>query len=99
MLIKPKSDFNPPTPVNPTEAKKKLEEKMTQIKLNELERLTQNRATSMGLPYIALGSFPISEEALTLISEEESQASKTVCFFRNTDQFRLASTDPLSKAA
>jgi len=89
--------YIPPVPINPTEAKKKLEEKMNAIKINEVERLTENRATSMGIPYIALGTFPISEEALTLIPEEEALAKKTICFFRNIEQFRLGSIDPLSK--
>lgn len=95
----PKKSLIPPAPTNPAEAQKKLEEKMVAIKLNELERLTQNKATSMGLPYITLGNFPISEEALTLIPEEDAEKDKVVCFFRNPTQFRIGSPNPLGAKA
>lgn len=71
-----------------------LEQKMKQIQTSEIERLTQREAASHSLPYINLKGFPISPEALSLITKEEAEDAKTIVFLKVTDEIRLATSQP-----
>jgi type II secretory ATPase GspE/PulE/Tfp pilus assembly ATPase PilB-like protein len=71
-----------------------LEHKMKQIQTSDIERQTQSEAAQHSLPYINLKGFPISPEALTVLSQEEAQAKKTVVFLKVTDEIRLATANP-----
>ncbi|MFH0956091.1 MAG: GspE/PulE family protein [Candidatus Falkowbacteria bacterium] len=68
--------------------------KEKKLKIKELERLTKQAAASAGLPYVDLAGFPISPEALILIDEEEVKALKTLCFYYDGTNIRLASLNP-----
>jgi type IV pilus assembly protein PilB len=68
--------------------------KQEEIKNKEIERQTQAKAQSLGLSYINLFGFPISPEALTLISEEDAIKNKLVCFFYDGGSIRVATTRP-----
>lgn len=72
----------------------KFKVKQKEIKVKEIEKVTEEKAQSMGLPYIGLVGFPISPEALSKISEEESGRLKVVCFFYDGEQFRLGVVEP-----
>lgn len=72
----------------------KFQKKQHEIKLREMERLTNHRAGQMGVPYVNLFGFPISPDALSLIKEEEAARLKTVCFFYDGEKIRLAAIDP-----
>jgi type II secretory ATPase GspE/PulE/Tfp pilus assembly ATPase PilB-like protein len=72
----------------------KLEEKMGDIRLREIEQLTQQRASAFGLEYINLKGFPIAPEALSLITRAESEALKSVVFLYANDQIRIGTTQP-----
>lgn len=74
-----------------------LEQKMKQIQTSEIERLTQREAGSHSLPYINLKGFPISPEALALITKEEAEDAKTIVFLKVTDEIRLATSQPGEK--
>lgn len=74
-----------------------LEQKMKQIQTSEIERLTQREAGSHSLPYINLKGFPISPEALSLITKEEAEDAKTIVFLKVTDEIRLATSQPGEK--
>jgi len=76
----------------------KLEEKMGDIQLQELEKQTQERSAKLSIPYINLAGFPISPETLALIPEKESRESKTIAFLRHGDELRIATTNPGSKS-
>ncbi len=74
-----------------------LEQKMKQIQTSEIERLTQRESGSHSLPYINLKGFPISPEALALITKEEAEDAKTIVFLKVTDEIRLATSQPGDK--
>jgi type IV pilus assembly protein PilB len=74
--------------------KEKLAEKMGQIELREFEKRAQERAATIGLPYIALRGFPIAPEALSLITAEEANKLRTVPFLYAQDQIRIGTTEP-----
>ncbi|MFA5129855.1 MAG: ATPase, T2SS/T4P/T4SS family [Patescibacteria group bacterium] len=75
-------------------SQEKLEEKMQQIKLNELEELAKKQAEKTGLPYVNLSGFPIAPEALSLIPHEEASAKHVMCFLHLGDELRFATTKP-----
>ncbi len=77
-----------------TSKTKTLEEKMTAIKLQDLERLTQQRATELNLPYLDLTGFPIAPEILALLSREEAEKNRTVVFLKQDDEMRIATSEP-----
>ncbi len=68
--------------------------KQKQLRIKELERITKQKAESLGLPYVDLVGFPISPEALVLIDENETKELNTLCFFYNGQNIRLASLNP-----
>jgi len=71
----------------------KFAAKQKELKIKELERLTKKKADSLGSPYVDLVGFPISPEALILIDEAEAKELKTLCFFYDGRNIRLASLD------
>ncbi|MDD5726097.1 MAG: GspE/PulE family protein [Patescibacteria group bacterium] len=71
-----------------------LEYKMKQIETSEIERQAQREAAQHSLPYINLKGFPISPEALSLLSKEQAEASKTIVFLKVTDEIRIATSQP-----
>lgn len=83
--IKPKSEMT---------AEEKLQEKMTAIKLGEIERAAQERANQLNLPYINLKGFPIAPEALSLLSREEAESAGVITFLALNDEIRAATIRP-----
>ncbi|MGE5425651.1 MAG: GspE/PulE family protein [Bacillota bacterium] len=73
--------------------------KQTEIKAKEVERKTESQASSLGLPYANLFSFPISPEALSLIPEMKAKEIRAVCFFYDGKNIRLACTEPTAEVA
>ena len=74
------------------EKREKLKQKLINIKIKELEEKVANQARQIGISYISLVDFPISPEALSLISEENAFKHKVVCFYRTEQKAKLAST-------
>jgi len=72
----------------------KLEEKMQDIYLRDIEKLTAEKAASLGLPFVDLHGFPIAPEALALIPRKESETVQTVIFLRSGDEMRLGTVAP-----
>jgi len=72
----------------------KLNAEEKKIKLRNIERITQNKAQSLGLSYIDLFGFPISPEALSLINEEDARKLSAVCFFYNGQKLRIGTVNP-----
>lgn len=69
----------------------KFAQKQKEIKIKEIEKLTEEKANSLGLSYIDLFGFPVSPEAITLIKEEDAIKLKTVCFFYDGVNIRIGS--------
>jgi type II secretory ATPase GspE/PulE/Tfp pilus assembly ATPase PilB-like protein len=97
----------PPKKINPAMRKKtidemssqeRLEEKMGEIKIHDLEQLAQADAEKLNLPYVNLFGFPIAPEALSLIEREEANAKKVVCFLKLGDDLRFATTNATPEA-
>ena len=71
-----------------------LQDKMGEIKLREKEDETARLAASIGVPYINLKGFPISPEAIVLLSEEQASTMKAICFLSTGSELRLGAVDP-----
>lgn len=74
-------------------------QKQAEIKRKEMEKQTEEKAGIIGLPYVNLFSFPISQEALALISEDEARSLELVCFFYDGQHLRLACVEPTEEIA
>lgn len=72
----------------------KLKDKLSQIELKEKEKRVQIQADEIGVPYINLEKFPISQEALKIISPEQAEGLQTICFLYTGDEMRLGSLNP-----
>lgn len=70
-------------------SQEKLEDRMEEIKVHDLERMTQAEAAKLGVPFVNLVGFPIAPEALALIPREESSAKKIVCFLHMGEELRF----------
>jgi type IV pilus assembly protein PilB len=72
----------------------KFAKRQEEIKIKEIERQTNDRAMSFGLPYIDLFGFPISPEAIALIPEADATRLRIVCFFYDGANVRIGVMDP-----
>jgi len=77
----------------------KFAKKQKEIILNDIERATSAKAQASGVLYINLAGFPISQEALAIIDEQEAREKSLICFYFDAKKIRLAALDPLSPAA
>ena len=68
--------------------------KQKEIKLKEIEKKAEEKALSLGFDYVSLNSFPISPEALSLISEDRAKELGAVCFLYDGKNIRLACLNP-----
>ncbi|MFH1839418.1 MAG: GspE/PulE family protein [Patescibacteria group bacterium] len=75
----------------------KLSEKMSEIKLIELERRAEKQAAELNLPYINLKAFPIAPEILSLIPREQAEKDRVLPFLKHEDEIRIATTQPGAK--
>lgn len=76
-------------PVNEESAQAKFQVKQQEVKTKELERVAKQQADDAGMPYIDLSGFPISPEALSLISEQEAKETQVVCFYYDGERFKI----------
>lgn len=75
---------------NDESVQSKFIQKTQEIKLKELEQIAMQQAVSSNLPYINLIDFPISPEAIQLISEQEAKNLFLICFYYDGNNIRLA---------
>lgn len=75
-------------------AQGQFNKKQQEIKIKEMERQAQVLADSIGVGYVDLFGFPISPEALSLISEENARRLEAVNFYYDGENIRVATTDP-----
>ena len=72
----------------------KLQEKMEEIRIREMEQRAQESAAHLGYDYINLKGFPIAPEALALLRHEEAEAAKAIVFFFGKEQLRIGAVAP-----
>ncbi len=72
-----------------------LTKKMGTIAEQEHEIEAMRFAASIGYPHIDLDKFPIGQQALRQIPEEEAKALQAVCFYATQDEIRLGAIDPM----
>ncbi len=74
--------------------KEQFEEKMTEIRTKELEKVAEEKAASLGYPYINLKAFPINSDTLNSIPKKLAKEEKVVCFYKTDKDVRIASPNP-----
>ena len=84
---------SPKGSANDESTQAKFSARQKEIKIKERERLTKGRADDLGLPYINLVGFPISPDALILLSEEDARKLSAVSFFYDGNNLRLGVAD------
>ncbi len=80
--------------VSSPDAQAKFATKMRELELQAKEKETAKRGAALGAAYISLKGFPISPEALTLLSQEQAEALKAVVFLQTGDEVRVGAVDP-----
>lgn len=76
------------------EVESQLNKKIAEIDTENLEKEAKLKADSYNLPYIDLRKIPISQEALFVMSEEQSAALQAVTFFVLDNAIRIATVNP-----
>ncbi|MDD3101565.1 MAG: GspE/PulE family protein [Patescibacteria group bacterium] len=69
----------------------KLKDKLSEIRIKEKEEEASQKAYQSGVPYINLTGFPISPEAISLISSQDAMNYKIICFYRTDREAKIAS--------
>lgn len=72
----------------------KLSSKLDELELREKEELVKNQAEAENIGYINLDKFPIAQDALKLMTEDQAESLQTFCFLYTGDEMRLASLNP-----
>lgn len=67
---------------------------MQAVAVKEREHLTQTEAAERGLPYLNLQGFPISQEALRLIPEEDVRKLQIAPILRTEQEVRIGVAQP-----
>lgn len=93
-IVDEDTEKNTELTVTDIEVGAKFVSKMGEIKKKELEMQAKRQAATLGVPYINLERFPISQEALKQIPQEVVKRLRAVCFFVTPDEVRLGAVDP-----
>ncbi|MCX6746440.1 MAG: GspE/PulE family protein [Candidatus Parcubacteria bacterium] len=72
----------------------KFEEKISEIRIKELETVAEEEAKSQAIPYVNLVGFPINSDTLNSIPRQTAKAEKVVCFYKTDREIRIASPNP-----
>ncbi|MFH0856415.1 MAG: GspE/PulE family protein [bacterium] len=83
----------PLTTISSDDVDEKFQQKMKEIKDDDLERASNEKAGILGLPYINLQNFPVSPDAISLLTEEKAKDMGAVCFFYTREEFRIGFFD------
>src|SRR3989344_5037995 len=74
-----------------------LQKKLQTVGLKQREQVAATIAAESGVPYIDLKNFPISQEALQMVPEEQAITAKAFVFFSTPEDARIAAVDPKSQ--
>lgn len=80
--------------VAPNETRKEFKSKMNEIQHKEKEREAKRKAKQLGYPHIDLTDFPVSQDALKLMSEERAKELKAVSFYFQDRNLRIGAVSP-----
>jgi type II secretory ATPase GspE/PulE/Tfp pilus assembly ATPase PilB-like protein len=74
--------------------KEVLAEKMVTIEHKSKESQAKKKAASLGISYVDLKGFPISPDALTLLTHQQAEDLKAITFLFNGPELRMATVNP-----
>lgn len=80
--------------ISSAEVDEKFHAKMGQVAQKEKEVETARFASIAGFPYISLEKFPVSQQALRQLSQEEAERLGAVCFLADHNEIRVGAIDP-----
>ncbi len=72
----------------------KFEEKMSEIRIKELEDVAEKEAKTKGWPHINLVAFPINSDTLNTITKQTAEKEKVVCFYKSDKEIKIGSPNP-----
>ncbi len=73
--------------------------KERELKSKKQEEQTEAQAAASGLGYINLFGFPVSPEAIGLISESEAKSNKIICFYYDGENIRIGVVGGITPAS
>lgn len=85
---------NPGLGQDPNKAQAAFQQKMTQMQLEQKERVAKVQASMLGLPYINLEKFPIGPETLKLMLPKQAQELQVMPFYHTSNEMRLGAVRP-----
>lgn len=80
--------------ISSEEKSEAFDAKMKKVGLQGKEEEAKKQATALNLPYFNLFRFPITPEAIALISREKAGELKVICFFYFGAEIRLGAVEP-----
>lgn len=80
--------------ISSSDISSKLKAKISDLAIADKEKETRERAASLGLPYINLVNFPIGQEALRLIPENDARALQAIPFLSSENEIRIGVVNP-----
>lgn len=81
-------------PSNEDDRKKELATKLGIVSREQEERMAQQRAEQMRLPYVSLVTFPIDPDVLEVVPKTQAEAAGAVLFYRQGRDLRLGAINP-----
>ncbi len=71
-----------------------LQSSLSAIRKNQAEDVAKKKAAQLGVAYISLQQFPVSQEAVALIPLEDAHRLRLIAFFFDGDNVHIATTHP-----
>lgn len=93
-LLGKKKSAAPATPGGTQTVEDTFSKKMGKIADKEKEIQSMRFAAQSGTPHIDLEKFPVSQQALKLISREDAERLQLACFFVQGEEIRIGALDP-----
>lgn len=87
-----------PKPTAAKPATTVLSGKLSQLELKGKEAEAESQAKTAGIPYIDLKGFPISADALQILSEEQARKLKAIVFLFTGPEIRIGAVNPQDEA-
>jgi type II secretory ATPase GspE/PulE/Tfp pilus assembly ATPase PilB-like protein len=94
LISESQADKKDKPPIAEERVIEKFENKMSEIRIKELEGVAEKEAATLGIPYINLIGFPINSDTLNSILREKAETEKVICFHKTDREVRLASPNP-----